>query len=63
MSLFKKCKACLEDKPLTEFYKNIKMNDGHVSKCKKCKTEQVKKSYQKRVESWVTCRPIVSKAQ
>lgn len=32
----KKCKACLEEKELCEFYKNLNFKCGIASKCKKC---------------------------
>lgn len=38
----KKCTACKQEKPLTNFHKNIKMRDGYLNRCKKCRREQSK---------------------
>lgn len=35
----KKCNICQEEKPLTEFYKEAKMPDGHRKSCKTCKNK------------------------
>lgn len=32
----KHCISCREQKPLTEFYKQSGMKDGHCNKCKEC---------------------------
>lgn len=39
----KQCKRCGEFLPLTEFYKHSKMADGHLSFCKKCTKDRVRK--------------------
>lgn len=33
----KQCKACKQEKPITEFYEHLAMADGHLSFCKSCK--------------------------
>ena len=38
----KKCFKCDEIKPLSEFYKNKGMSDGHVNKCKTCNRKDVR---------------------
>lgn len=35
----KKCKKCLVEKKLTEFFKDAKMPDGHRNDCKQCKMQ------------------------
>lgn len=40
----KKCIKCGELKPLTEFYKNYKMKDGHLNSCKVCQEKYMKKN-------------------
>jgi hypothetical protein len=37
----KTCFKCRVEKPLTEFYKGVRMNDGHVGKCKECNKSDV----------------------
>lgn len=37
----KKCFKCGELKPLADFYKNKRMKDGHVNKCKTCNKKDV----------------------
>ena len=39
----KKCSGCQEDLPLTEFYKNKRMNDGHSIYCVSCTKENSRK--------------------
>lgn len=34
------CNRCNEEKPLTDFYKHKKMEDGHLNQCKECKKKQ-----------------------
>ena len=36
------CKVCDEWKPLNEFYKNKKMESGHLNSCKVCEKERRK---------------------
>ena len=38
----KTCRKCKETKPLTEYYKDKGMKDGHLNTCKKCRLEQMK---------------------
>ena len=35
----KKCKKCTSTKPLNDFYKFKKSNDGHQCYCKKCQKQ------------------------
>lgn len=39
----KKCTQCLEEKPLTEFYKDKGFKDGHHCMCKTCKNSKTQK--------------------
>lgn len=36
MTAIKACFKCEVEKPIFEFYKHPKMNDGHLGKCKSC---------------------------
>ena len=48
----KKCTKCGEQKPLSEFYKNKKLKDGHQAHCKLCSAkygkEWIKHNWEKR---------------
>ncbi len=46
----KKCFKCEITKPLEEFYKHKKMNDGHVNKCKECNKKDVRDNYQENLK-------------
>ena len=50
MEKHKVCFKCGESKPLTEFYKQPKMSDGHVGKCKSCTCAAVRKHRNENVE-------------
>lgn len=43
----KKCKICLLEKPLSEFYTHSGMKDGHLNKCKDCSKKQSDIRYKK----------------
>lgn len=51
----KKCKACLEEKELSEFYKNSKTRDGLFSKCKLCVENKIKIPKKSSIEDGVKC--------
>ena len=42
-SLSKPCYTCNKEKPLSDFYPNKGMNDGHVNQCKLCEKEYKKR--------------------
>lgn len=44
----KKCRACGEEKPITEFYKNNHYKDGYYGVCKKCHNVQTSRNAEKR---------------
>lgn len=44
----KKCSGCQEEKPLKEFYKNKRMNDGHSIYCVSCTKDNSKKYHQRK---------------
>lgn len=44
----KKCSGCQEQKPLNEFYKNKRMNDGHSIYCVTCTKDNSKKYHQRK---------------
>lgn len=46
----KKCFKCREEKPLTEFYRQKKMKDGHLNKCKVCTKDDVHKHRQNNID-------------
>lgn len=46
--IMKKCSGCQEDKPVNEFYKNKRMNDGHSIYCVSCTKENSKKYHQRK---------------
>jgi type VI protein secretion system component VasA len=44
----KRCSGCQEEKPLNEFYKNKRMNDGHSIYCVSCTKDNSKKYHQRK---------------
>lgn len=44
----KKCSGCQQEKPLKEFYKNKRTNDGHSIYCVSCTKENSKKYHQRK---------------
>ena len=45
--LAKTCNTCGVEKPLTEFYKNRRMKDGHLNQCKACRAELHKQTHKR----------------
>ena len=45
----KTCFKCKIEKPLTEFYKNKRMSDGLLGKCKSCCKSDVSKNYRENI--------------
>ena len=43
----KPCKKCGETKPLSDFYTNAQLRDGHVNTCKQCCNERSKAYHSK----------------
>ena len=41
MPLTKTCRGCLEEQPLSSFYRHAKMADGHLNYCKTCVKHRV----------------------
>lgn len=48
----KKCFKCNAVKPLDDFYKHLKMPDGHVNKCKECNKNDVTVNRNKNIEKF-----------
>ena len=46
----KVCLDCNVEKPLWDFYKHSKMQDGHLNKCKSCVKERVKTHREKNIQ-------------
>ncbi len=44
------CKDCGAEKPLSEFYKNHRMADGYLNKCKSCVRKKVSSHREKNIE-------------
>ena len=47
----KVCKSCGEKKPLSEFYKEKRMKDGHFNQCKSCRKEWYHENKEKAKEN------------
>ena len=47
----KACFKCHAVKPLTDFYKNSGMPDGHVNKCKECNKKDVLRKFENMIGS------------
>ena len=44
------CFKCQQAKPITEFYKHPRMDDGHLGKCKECTKKDVTENRWKNVD-------------
>ena len=46
----KVCRWCEQTKPISDFYKHPKMEDGHLGKCKECQKANTKNARERRPE-------------
>lgn len=51
MEQTKVCFKCNTEKPISDFYKHPRMQDGHVNKCKICNKKDVSDNYFKKIDS------------
>jgi len=50
MEINKKCTGCKNDKPMSDFYKNKLIHDGHSNYCIECTKLNSKKYFQRKKE-------------
>jgi len=55
METTKICFKCNKEKPISEYYKQKGMSDGHINKCKDCAKKDIHKNYEDNIKNpeWI----------